>query len=73
MALGNQPSRQHTKGAAHYRHAKNAQQRGNDVTDVRVKRRRLLAEHRAKMAAKRGESAEAIQEESAPVNAGEQT
>jgi hypothetical protein len=71
MALGNQPSRPPTKGAAHYRHAKDAQQRGDDVTDVRVKRQRLLAAHRAKMAAKRSESTEAIQDERAHANASE--
>ena len=58
MALGDQSSRPPTKGAAHYRHAKAAQQRGDDVTDVRVKRRNLLEAHRAKMAAKRGTRAE---------------
>ena len=71
MALGNQPSRPHTKGAAHYRHAKDAQQRGDDVTDVQAKRRHLLAEHRAKMAAKHGERAEALQEARAPATADE--
>jgi hypothetical protein len=73
MALENQPSRPPTKGAAHYRHAKDAQQRGDDVTDVRVKRQRLLAAHRAKMAAKRSERAETIQDAPAPANASEQT
>jgi hypothetical protein len=72
MALGNQPSRPPTKGAAHYRHAKDAQQRGDDVTDVQAKRRRLLAAHRAKMAAQHGEHAEALQEARAPATAGEQ-
>jgi hypothetical protein len=71
MALGNQPSRPPTKGAAHYRHAKDAQQRGDDVTDVRVKRQRLLAAHRANMAAKRSESTEASQD--AHAKASEQT
>ena len=65
MALGNQPSRPPTKGAAHYRHAKDAQQRGDDVTDVPAKRRRLLAAHRAKMAAKRSAQAEALEDEPA--------
>jgi hypothetical protein len=49
MALGDQSSRPPTKGAAHYRHAKAAQQRGDDVTDVRVKRQNLLAAHRLKI------------------------
>jgi hypothetical protein len=65
MGFENQPSRPPTKGAAHYRHAKDAQQRGDDVTDVRVKRQRLLAAHRAKMAAKRSERAETLQDEHA--------
>jgi hypothetical protein len=69
MALENQPSRPPTKGAAHYRHAKDAQQRGDDVTDVRVKRQRLLAAHRAKRAAQRGTRAEALQDEPAPATA----
>ena len=73
MALWNQPSRPPTKGAAHYRHAKDAQQRGDDVPDLQAKRRRLLAAHRAKMAAKRSERAETIQDAPAPVNASEQT
>jgi len=73
MALGNQPSRPPTKGAAHYRHAKDAQQRGDEVTDVRVQRQRLLATHRAKMAAKRRERTEAIQDERAHANASEPT
>jgi hypothetical protein len=53
------------------RHPLLTQQRDDDVTDGRAKRRRLLAEHQAKMAAKRSESAEAIQEARAHVNAGE--
>ena len=73
MALRNQPSRPPTKGAAHYRHAKDAQQRGDDVTDVRVKRQRLLAAHRAKMAAKHSARTEATQNECAHANANEQT
>jgi hypothetical protein len=73
MALSDQPSRPPTKGAAHYRHAKDAQQRGDDVTDVMAQRRRLLAAHRAKMAAKRGARAEALQDEPAPAAANEPT
>jgi len=73
MALWNQPSRPPTKGAAHYRHAKDAQQRGDDVTDVQAKRQRLLAAHRSKMAAQRSERAETIQDAPAPANASEQT
>ena len=72
MAFDDQPSRPSTKGAAHYRHAQDAQRRGDEVTDVQAKRRRLLAAHRATMAAKRGERAEALQDERAPVNASEQ-
>lgn len=71
MALGDQSSRPPTKGAAHYRHAKAAQQRGDDVTDVRVKRRNLLAAHRAKMAAKRGTPAAALQDEPTPAEGDE--
>ena len=58
MPLENQPSRPPPKGAAHYRHAKAAQQRGADETDVRATRRHLLAAHQAKRAAKRGAGAE---------------
>ena len=71
MALGDQSSRPPTKGAAHYRHAKAAQQRGDDVNDVRVKRRNLLAAHRAKMAAKRGTRAAALQDEPTPAEGDE--
>ena len=71
MALSDQPSRPPTKGAAHYRHAKDAQQRGDDVTDVMAKRRRLLAAYRAKMTAKRGAQAEALQDAPAPAAADE--
>ncbi|HEY5870698.1 MAG TPA: hypothetical protein VI542_34880 [Candidatus Tectomicrobia bacterium] len=70
MALGDQSSRPPTKGAAHYRHAKAAQQRGDDVTDVRVKRRNLLAAYRAKMAAKRGTRA-VLQDEPTPAEGDE--
>ena len=71
MALGDQSSRPPTKGAAHYRHAKAAQQRGDDVTDVRVKRQNLLTAHRAKMAAKRGTRAVVLQDEPTPAEGDE--
>ena len=71
MVFGDQPSRPPTKGAAHYRHAKAAQQRGDEVSAVQAKRQRLLAVHRAKMAAQRGARVEALQVEPAPVAAAE--
>jgi hypothetical protein len=41
------------------------------VTDVRVKRRNLLTAHRAKMAAKRGTRAAALQDEPTPAEGDE--
>jgi hypothetical protein len=60
MALQNQPPlhKRVPRGGQHYRHAKDAQRRGDDTRDVMAHRRRLLAAHQAKRAAPPGAAAE---------------
>ena len=63
MALQNQPPprKRTTRGGQHYRHAQDAQRRGDDTRDVRAHRRHLLAAHQAKRVAPHGEAAEVRQ------------
>jgi hypothetical protein len=74
MALQQQPPlRKRTpRGRQHYRHAKDAQRRGDDSSDVMAHRRRLLAAHQAKRAAHPGEAAEGSQADPQPEEGGAQ-
>ena len=74
MALQNQPPpRKRTpRGGQHYRHAKDAQRRGDAPSDVMAHRRRLLAAHKAKRAAQHGKTAEGSQADPQPEEGGAQ-
>jgi hypothetical protein len=63
MALQNQPPprKRIPRGGQHYRHAQDAQRRGDATSDVTAHRRRLLAAHQAKRAVSPGEAAEGSQ------------
>ena len=68
MALQNQPPprKRIPRGGQHYRHAQDAQRRGDDTRDVMAHRRRLLAAHQAKRAVSPGAAAEDRRADSPP-------
>jgi hypothetical protein len=74
MALQNQPPprKRIPRSGQHYRHAKDAQRRGDDTRDVMAHRRRLLAAHQAKRTAPPDEAAEGSQADSQPEEGGPQ-
>jgi hypothetical protein len=68
MALPNPPPprKRIPRGGQHYRHAKDAQRRGDATQDVMAHRRRLLAAHQAKRATPTSTAAEERQADSPP-------
>jgi hypothetical protein len=74
MALQNQPPprKRIPRGGQHYRHAKDAQCRGDDTRDVMAHRRRLLAAHQAKQAPPPDTRTEGSQADPPPSSGGAQ-
>lgn len=69
MALRNQQSLKNPSGTGKTHHAQSKYGRVDHTADVMAQRRQLLAHHRAKMDAKRGEVSQASQDDIQP-NAG---
>ena len=63
MALRNQQSLKCPAGTGKNRNEQSKYGRVDHTADVRTRRRQLLAHHRAKMDAKRGEVSETIQDD----------
>jgi hypothetical protein len=72
MALRNQPSLKHPSETGTNRTAQSKYGRVDHTADVMAKRRQLLAHHRAKMDATRGEVSQARQDDIQPDASGDQ-